>query len=86
MAAKKRGKRRGRPPKIRTLEDLEREDGLSESELEGLAMEEDSIAVADNEPNTELVMREIPSGKRLAVHLHALHEDVVGTLISHPDV
>jgi hypothetical protein len=59
MAAKKRGKRRGRPPKIRTLEDLEREDGLSESELEGLAMEEDSIAVADNEPNTELVMREM---------------------------
>lgn len=58
MATKKTGKRRGRPPKIPTFEDLERE-GLSRDDLEQLALEDEVAVDEDSDLATESVMKDL---------------------------
>jgi hypothetical protein len=58
MATKKTGKRRGRPPKTPTFDDLERE-GLSRDDLEQLALEEEVAVDEESDLATEAVMRDL---------------------------
>jgi hypothetical protein len=53
MATKKTGKRRGRPPKTPTFDDLEREG------LEQLALEDEVAVDEDSDLATEAVMRDL---------------------------
>lgn len=58
MAAKKAGRRRGRPPKALTFEDLEKEE-LNRDALERLALEEEVAVDEDSDLATEAVMKDL---------------------------
>ena len=58
MATKKTGRRRGRPPKTPTFEDLEKE-GLTRDDLEQLALEDEVAVDAESDQTAETVMKDL---------------------------